>query len=124
MRPLTAHSPGKLLRSISHAVVRRRLAIGWTRAELAARSGVAPDTLKRFEQTGQVSLERLLKVALALGALHEFGALFPEPEPSSLAELEALEAGRSRRRVRRRGTTTTRAPLASTVPRTDPDATP
>ena len=42
------------------------------REELAQRSGIAVDTLKRFEQTGQVSLERLLKVAVVLDAVHEF----------------------------------------------------
>ena len=99
MLPLPLASPGQVQLKIARRAVARRLALGWTRAELAARSGVAVDTLKRFEQTGQVSLERLLRVALALGALSEFAALFPEPAATSLEELERLTA----RRVRKRG---------------------
>ena len=94
---------GFLLKQVARRAVARRLAVGWTRDELAQRSGVAVDTLKRFEQTGQVSLERLLKIALALDALHEFGALFPEPPATSLAALEAQVAARGRQRARSRG---------------------
>lgn len=103
MLPLTIASPGVLLRQIARRAVSRRLALGWTRDELAQRSGIAPDTLKRFEQTGHVSLERLLKIAVALDAVGEFGALFPTPEATSLAELEALAAVRRRQRGRLRG---------------------
>jgi len=102
MLPFIVSSPGALLRQIAGRAVARRVALGWTREELAQRSGIAVDTLKRFEQTGQVSLERLLKVAVVLDAVHEFTALFPEPVAGSLAELEALTAARGRRRVRGR----------------------
>ena len=94
-------SPGAIQRQIARRAVQCRLALGWTREELAQRSGVAPDTLKRFEQTGQVSLERLLKISLALDALREFDSLFPEPAAASLDELESLAT--ARRRVRARG---------------------
>jgi len=104
MLPLTLTSPGALLRQIARRAVARRLALGWTRDELARRSSIAPDTLKRFEQTGHVSLERLLKIAVALDAVGEFGALFPPPEATSLAELDALAAVRRRQRGRLRGT--------------------
>ena len=104
MLPLVLTSPGALLRQIARRAVTRRLALGWTRDELARRSGVAPDTLKRFEQTGHVSLERLLKIAVALDAVAEFGGLFPPPEAASLAELDALAAVRRRQRGRLRGT--------------------
>jgi transcriptional regulator with XRE-family HTH domain len=70
---------------------------------LAARAGVAPDTLKRFEQTGQISLERLVKLAVALDAMAGFEGLFPEPVATSLNELEAITTARTRRRGRRRG---------------------
>lgn len=103
MLPLNVTTPGALLRQIARQAVARRLALGWTREELARRTGIPLDTLKRFEQTGQVSLERLLRVALALDALREFGALFPVSEATSLAELEALAASRRRMRARVRG---------------------
>ncbi|MBA3403406.1 MAG: helix-turn-helix transcriptional regulator [Gemmatimonadaceae bacterium] len=105
MRPLKATSLGKLLQQVRQRAVARRLALGWTRRELAARTGIAPDTLKRFEQTGQISFERLLKIALAVDAVQEFGALFPQPVATSISELEMLMLARHRRRARARGAT-------------------
>jgi transcriptional regulator with XRE-family HTH domain len=85
------------------------LAFGLTRAQLAERAGIAPDTLKRFEQRGQISLERLLKVAFALDALAEFSTLFPEPRAATLAELE----NQSATRARKRGPRTSKRPESS-----------
>jgi len=87
---------------IAQRAVARRLARGWTRVELAARAGVAPDTLKRFEQTGQISLARLLAVARVLDADREFAALFPRMEAESVAELAQLRRRHSRKRGVRR----------------------
>ena len=102
MLPINITPPGVLLRQIARRAVARRLALGWTRDELAQRTGVAVDTLKRFEQTGRVSMERLLKVALVLDALPEFAALFPARAANSLAELAAQGVKRGRQRGRRR----------------------
>ncbi len=61
---------------------------GWSRRELAERSGVAFDTLKLFELTGQIALTRLLLIASALGCLDGFETLFKPPVAASLAQLE------------------------------------
>lgn len=60
-----------------------------TQAELAEKSGVSLASLKRFEQTGQVSLDSLLKIAFALDALDHFDQLFPQTRelPKSLDEI-------------------------------------
>ncbi len=89
-------------RQLALKVTARRLAFGWTRDELARRSQVAPDTLKRFEQTGQVSLERLLRIAMVLDAMPEFDALFPAIDARSIDELEQLAKARTRKRGKRR----------------------
>ena len=65
-----------------------RLARGWTQEELADRAGVAVDTLRRFERTGRVALERLLMIAKVLDAMEPFGTLFAPPPARTLAELE------------------------------------
>ena len=88
-------------RRIAQKVVAKRLAFGWTRDELAHRSQVAPDTLKRFEQTGQVSLERLLRIAMVLDAMQEFDALFPVIDARSIDELATLAKARTRKRGKR-----------------------
>ncbi len=77
-----------------------RLAKGWRQVTLAERSGVTLASLRRFETSGKVSLENLLKLAFALGRLDDFDAVLQAPRASSLAELEAREESSSRRRGR------------------------
>ncbi len=52
-----------------------------SRQELADRSGVPAPTLRKFEQTGIISLESLLKLVTILGRLEEFEQLL---EPTDL----------------------------------------
>jgi transcriptional regulator with XRE-family HTH domain len=46
-----------------------------SREELAERSGVSTSTLRKFEKTGIISLESLLKLTNTLGRLEEFETL-------------------------------------------------
>jgi transcriptional regulator with XRE-family HTH domain len=43
-----------------------------TQQELATKSSVSLGSIKRFEQTGQISLESLLKIAFVLECLEDF----------------------------------------------------
>ncbi|MEM9834958.1 MAG: helix-turn-helix transcriptional regulator [Bacteroidota bacterium] len=61
---------------------------GFSQAELAKRSGVSLGSLRRFEQSGKISLEHLLFICQILGRLTEFDQLFQPIE--DLAKLEAL----------------------------------
>jgi transcriptional regulator with XRE-family HTH domain len=81
---------------IRDAARRRRIAMNITQTDLADRSGVPLASLKRFEQTGQVSLTALLRIAASLNALDGFGALFPQPEPRTLDDLERGDKPRQR----------------------------
>jgi transcriptional regulator with XRE-family HTH domain len=45
---------------------------GLSQSELAKRSGVSLGSLKRFELTGQISLESLLKLAHILNRIGDF----------------------------------------------------
>jgi len=65
-----------------------RLQVGFKRTTLADRAGVSARSLQRFEDSGEVSLKSLLKLAHALGRLPEFTELLALPEVASLAELE------------------------------------
>ena len=66
-----------------------RLTAGYKRATLAKRAGVSEASLKRFENTGDISLKNLLRLAHALRRLQEFTSLFQPPEAETLAELKA-----------------------------------
>ncbi|HEX9731439.1 MAG TPA: helix-turn-helix domain-containing protein [Thermoanaerobaculia bacterium] len=77
-----------------------RLAKGWKQVTLAQRSGVSLASLRRFEESGRVSLESLLKLAFALNRLDDFDALLQAPRASTMAELEAAEESPKRQRGR------------------------
>ena len=78
-----------------------RLARDWRRETLAERAGISAGTVKRFETTGQIALDNLLKLALALGCLEQFEAVFAPPPARSLAELEQRSQAPARQRGRR-----------------------
>ena len=65
--------------------IRKRRKI--TQKELALRSNVSYGTLKKFEQTGEVSLLALTKIALELGVVGEIKALFAEVPYLSVEEV-------------------------------------
>ncbi len=57
-------------------VKRSRLEVkGWKRDTLAEKSGVSASTIKRFENSGEVSLRQLLMLVHALGLLDRFDQL-------------------------------------------------
>jgi transcriptional regulator with XRE-family HTH domain len=80
-----------LLNIIAKKAKSRRLQLNLKRATLSKRSGISEASLKRFETCGQISLERLLKLAQALSCLDDFETLFPKAEMRSIADLEKLE---------------------------------
>ncbi len=65
----------------------RRLGLGLTQEGLADRSGVKLRTLRKFEQTGLVSLESFLKLAMALGCLQDF-VKAPKPSETEFASID------------------------------------
>ncbi len=75
-----------------------RLGMNLTQKGLAKRAGISPGTIKRFEKTGHISMDSLLKLALVLGALEEFYSVFKLKiaAPSSIDEL--FEKPRARER--------------------------
>jgi transcriptional regulator with XRE-family HTH domain len=66
-----------------------RLVTGHKQTTLACLAGVSDSPLKRFVNTGKISLKSLLRLSHALGRLQEFGSLFEEPQAETLAELKA-----------------------------------
>jgi HTH-type transcriptional regulator / antitoxin HipB len=93
-------TPEQVRQTLAARMRALRLARGWKQTTLAQRSGVSLASLRRFEESGQVSLANLLALAFALNRLDDFDALFQAPPASSIAELEAGEALPTRRRGR------------------------
>ncbi|MCR4793522.1 MAG: helix-turn-helix transcriptional regulator [Lachnospiraceae bacterium] len=65
--------------------VRKRKKI--TQKQLAARSNVSYASLRKFEQTGQISLESFIKLSMELGLINEINDLFTEPVYASIEEV-------------------------------------
>lgn len=57
-----------------------------TQKELSVRSGVSYASVRRFENSGEISLFSLLKIANVLGALEDFNALFTRKAITSLKD--------------------------------------
>lgn len=100
MNGFSLQTPEQVGKALAARVKALRLAKGWKQATLAERSGVSLASLRRFETTGQASLQHLLELAFALHRLDDFDALFQAPQASSIAELEAAEKQPARRRGR------------------------
>ncbi len=99
MSRYSLRTPEEVSTSLAARIREQRLARGWRQVTLADRSGVSLASLRRFESSGRVSLQNLLKLAFALHRLDDFDDLLRGPRASSLAELEAGE----KQPVRRRG---------------------
>lgn len=102
MLPVTLQSSNEIARTLASRVKALRLERGWTQREIAERAGLTLATYRRFERSGRVSLDRLLKLAVVLDARDGFERLFVRPPARSLAELEDRQERQRRRRGRRR----------------------
>lgn len=81
----------------------RRLALDLTQAGLAKRAGVTLGSLKRFETTGLIAFDSLLKLALVLECLDDFDGIAAEgDERLATRSLDAILAGDRRRKKGRR----------------------
>jgi len=67
------------------AGIRKRQKI--SQQTLASRSGVSFGSIKRFEQTGDISLQSLTKIAIALGIDEQIEALFSDVPFESIEEI-------------------------------------
>lgn len=75
-----------------HKMLRKQA--GYSQGELAKRSGVSLGSIKRFELTGQISLESLLKLVHVLNRLDDFELLLKPIE--NLKEIEKLFSDKTR----------------------------
>lgn len=68
-------TPSEVCKALAerHRILRKQLKM--SQEEMAERSGVSLGSLKRFEVTGKISLDSLLKLTHLLGRLNEFDNL-------------------------------------------------
>ena len=73
--------------NIAQKIVRLRKRKKITQKQLAARSGVSLGSLKRFEQSGEISLQSLTKIAIAIDVENELEDLFNNVPFASIEEV-------------------------------------
>ncbi len=93
-------SPKDIQHQLAADVKRSRLDVkGWKRNTLAEKSGVPASTIKRFENSGEISLRQLLMLVHALGLLGRFDQLLKkEIDGMSMDEYIKQNENRPRRR--------------------------
>lgn len=79
----------------------KRLKLNLSQQTLSEKSGVSYGTLKKFEQKGQISLESLLKIAMALGEMDQFEHLFAKTDDKLPVSLDELLDDNPRKRGRK-----------------------
>ena len=93
-------SPVDVMLSVAERAKALRLEQNITQQELADKVGIAIGTVKRFEKSGEIQFNFLLRIALVLGRLDEFRNIFvPDDVPASLYK---LENSKSRQRARKK----------------------
>lgn len=82
-------SPQEIMKGIAKKARSKRLELDLSQSTLSLKSGVSLGTLKNFENSGKISLESLIKIAIVLDSTEEFLNLFIQKEnlPSSLDQL-------------------------------------
>ena len=66
-------------------VIRKKAKL--SRADLSKKSNVSFGSLKRFEETGNISLASLIKIAIALDSIDEFESLFRTKKPELIEDI-------------------------------------
>ena len=98
---ISIKSPFEITKEIAKKAQDKRLKLNLSQQTLSKKSGVSYGTLKKFEQKGQISLESLLKIALALDEIDTFEYLFTKGDNTLPLSLDKLLNDKSRKRGRK-----------------------
>ena len=80
-------TPSEIATGVAKRAARRRKELGLSQAELAVRAAVSLGSLRRFEQTGAVAFESLVRICIALGCEDDLDALFSRRAYRSIQEV-------------------------------------
>lgn len=80
-------TPKEIGLEIAHNLKKTRKRRKLSQTELAVRSGVSYGSLKRFEQTGEISLQSLLKIAVIQNEATPFSDLLKTTEITSIQQI-------------------------------------
>lgn len=84
---LNFKTPNEIQLEIAKNVREKRKKLKLTQEEFAKKSGVSFGSIKRFENTGEISLFSLVKITLVLNCEDEFLNLFKQKQYDSIEEI-------------------------------------
>ena len=97
-------SPSEISMALANRVKQTRIRRSITQEELAERSGVSFGSVKRFEQTGEISLKHLILISKVLRSSEQWDELFSLSNYESMEELLKEKEKGKRMRARARDT--------------------
>ena len=72
MLAINISTPKSIMQNLKDKFKQKRLSLNLTQEGLSNKSGVSLGSIKRFESSGEISFESLLKLALVLNYLDDF----------------------------------------------------
>jgi transcriptional regulator with XRE-family HTH domain len=96
--PYQLKTPEEVASELASKIRQLRLTRKWKQKTLAEKAGISLGSLRRFEQTGQISLQSLLRLFLVLGRIDDLNTVLLPNEAESIRELEAKSTTRDQRR--------------------------
>ncbi|MCT7564081.1 helix-turn-helix domain-containing protein [Aliarcobacter butzleri] len=72
MLAINISTPKSIMQDLKDKFKQKRLSLNLTQEGLSNKSGVSLGSIKRFESSGEISFESLLKIALVLNCLDDF----------------------------------------------------
>ena len=91
-------SPNPILKGIADRVKEKRLERNLTQKAFAKRSGVGYDAYRKFENTGEITLNNIVLCAIALDDVDGFLNLFARKSYQSIDELLKTQEIKKRKR--------------------------
>ena len=101
MLDLSFSNPGEIVKRLCERLRTERLALKMTQADVAARAGIAANTVSNLEAGRSVGFENLVRVAMVLGRTSELDELFL-PKLDSLEDIQRYEESAKRQRIKRK----------------------
>ncbi len=92
-----------ILSELGERIVRRRIALQLTQAELAERSGVAKRTLERIEAGASAQMLSLIRIFRVLDLLPNLDRMIPEAMPGPMELLKHKGKTKSRKKPQQAG---------------------
>ncbi len=83
-------TPFEVSQILARSAREKRLSLNLSQQSLSRASGVSYSVIKKFELTGKISLESLLKLAATLGNLSDFTEIFTQTTFSERTTFDEL----------------------------------